>query len=319
MTAAIILNYKTWETTINCIESIKKTSEDIKIYVVDNDSPNNSFDILLREYENDIDVKVIHSGGNLGYAKGNNFGARKAIDDGHKLLLLTNNDIIFEENAINNMINSLNDDVEISSVAPLIKSLNGEIESLPIVSPISTLDYLLSFTRLNKILRIINKESPVIEKYELKINEDVPLKRIYKFSGCCFMIRSKDFIEVGMFDDGTFMYFEEDILCHKLKNKDYQSYHRSDAVIQHHHGKTTGSNNFFVDSEMFKSEMYYFSKYGNINIFALIILYLDRIITPLIKMLKKKYKVSKEEYFSLIQTTMKSIGQYKFKRRKILV
>lgn len=316
MLAAIILNYKTWETTIKCIESIKNTSDGVKIYVVDNDSPNNSYDILLNEYKYDSDVKVFNSGGNLGYAKGNNYGAIKAINDGHEILLFTNNDIIFEEEAINKMANEINNNDEISSIAPLIKSLNGEIESLPIVSSISTFDYLLSFTRLNKITRIVRREIPVKEKYELKINEASPLKEIYKFSGCCFMIRSHVFKEVGMFDEGTFMYFEEDILCHKLQERGYKSFHRSDAIIEHHHGKTTGSNNFFVDSEMFKSEMYYFVKYKKINLILLILLYLDRAITPLIKVLKKRYEVSLKEYFSLNQMTIKITVYNKFPNRK---
>ena len=316
MLAAIILNYKTWETTIKCIESIKNTIDGVKIYVVDNDSPNNSYDILLNEYKYDSDVRVFNSGGNLGYAKGNNYGAIKAINDGHEILLFTNNDIIFEEEAINKMANEINNNDEISSIAPLIKSLTGEIESLPIVSPISTFDYLLSFTRLNKITRIVRKEIPVKEKYELKINEESPLKEIYKFSGCCFMIRSHVFKEVGMFDEGTFMYFEEDILCHKLRERGYKSFHRSDAIIEHHHGKTTGSNNFFVDSEMFKSEMYYFVKYNKINLILLILLYLDRATTPLIKVLKKRYEVSLKEYFSLIQMTIKITVYNKFPNRK---
>ena len=316
MIATIILNYKTWETTINCIESIKNTSDGVKIYVVDNDSPNNSYDILLNKYKNDVNIDVIQSGMNLGYAKGNNVGATKAINDGYEILLFTNNDIIFEDEAIKKMANDLNRNDKVSSISPLIKSLKGEIESLPIVSRISTGDYVLSFTRLNKFIKLVRKESPIKEKYELKVNKDYPLKEIYKFSGCCFMIKSQVFKEVGMFDDGTFMYFEEDILCHKLEERGYKSFHRSDAIIQHHHGKTTGSNNFFVDSEMFKSEMYYFAKYREINFILLMFLYFDRIVTPLIKMLKKKYKVSFKDYVNLIQITIKTIIKYKFTKYK---
>lgn len=316
MIAAIILNYITWETTISCIESIRKTCDVVKIYVIDNDSPNDSYNILYNKYKDDEDINVFNSGGNLGYAKGNNFGALKAINDKYEILLFTNNDIVFEENAINKMIDTLFENKKISSLAPLIKSINGEIESLPLIATVSTFDYLLSYTRLNKIARIIKKENLVKEKYELKITKDLPLNKIYRFSGCCFMIRSKDFEDVGMFDENTFLYFEEDILCYKLEKRGFQSYHKSDAVIQHHHGKTTGSNNFLVESEMFISEMYYFTKYKNINYFYLTFLYLDRIITPLINILKKKYKISSKEYVGLILKTLKTITKYKLKRNK---
>lgn len=315
MVAAIILNYKTWETTIKCIESIQRTSCDVKIYVVDNCSPNNCYEILLAKYKKHPDVKVFKTNKNLGYARGNNFGANMAINDGHDILLFSNNDIIFEEKTIKRMADSLRNNQKISCVAPLIKSLTGSIESLPIISPISTCDYLLSYTRLNKILKFVKTESPVEKNYELKISKENPLKEIYRFSGCCFMIRSDVFEAVGFFDEETFMYFEEDILCHKLNEKGYKSYHISDAIIQHHHGKTTGNNNYFVDSEMFKSEIYYFSKYRKTHFINLIYLYFDRVITPPIKATKNYYTFSLKEYKSLIRTTINTIIKYKFKHR----
>ena len=315
MIAVIILNYNTWETTINCIESIKKTSERVKIYVVDNNSPNNSYKNLMNKYSNDILVKVIQSSVNLGYAKGNNLGAKVAIEDGYKILLFSNNDIIYENGAINKMVKVLIDNDEISCVAPLIKSLNGEVESLPIVSQISIPDYLFSFTRLNKIKKLFNRNYSFVKKYELKIEKDNCLSKIYKFSGCCFMIKSNVFHEVNGFDDETFMYFEEDILCYKLEEIGFSSFHVADAIIQHHHGKSTGRNNFFVHSEMFKSEILYFTKYRNINIIYLSFLYTDRLATPLISIIKKRYKLSSKEYLDLIQTTLNTIIKHKFSEK----
>ena len=76
----IILNYLAFNNTIECIESIKKQSSveyDIRIIVVDNASPNDSYMILKNKYDNDSMVYIYQTNHNIGFACGNNYGYRK--------------------------------------------------------------------------------------------------------------------------------------------------------------------------------------------------------------------------------------------------
>ena len=54
MIGIVILNYLTYNETIKCVDSIKKTGyRDKKIVIVDNASQNDSFKFLYDTYKND--------------------------------------------------------------------------------------------------------------------------------------------------------------------------------------------------------------------------------------------------------------------------
>ena len=72
--AVIIINYNKYEKTIECIESIEnsKINDEYKIYLLDNNSTNNSVDILRNKFKNYRNLEIIESNENIGYARGNN-------------------------------------------------------------------------------------------------------------------------------------------------------------------------------------------------------------------------------------------------------
>ena len=57
----IIVNYRNYELTIKCIKSVKASIKNInyEIIVIDNDSPNQSYEKILNEFKN-IDKKIMH-------------------------------------------------------------------------------------------------------------------------------------------------------------------------------------------------------------------------------------------------------------------
>src|SRR5579872_5438845 len=83
--AVIILNYKTPKLVISCIESIKKNKwkNEIEIWAVDNDSGDNSLEIIKKEFKN---IRFIQSDSNIGFAGGNNLALKEAKADYYMLL-----------------------------------------------------------------------------------------------------------------------------------------------------------------------------------------------------------------------------------------
>ena len=101
MLGIIIINFNKYEKTVDCIKSIFDTvKSDYKIYLLDNCSANNSFEILNNLYKDDPRVEMIESKENLGYARGNNLCLEKAEKDGCEYVLISNNDIVYKENAV---------------------------------------------------------------------------------------------------------------------------------------------------------------------------------------------------------------------------
>jgi GT2 family glycosyltransferase len=303
MIGFVILNYNTWEMTIRCVESIFKTcKQNYTIYIVDNGSINDSYHFLKEQYRNNKNVKVINNE-NLGYAKGNNVGIRYAMKDGHDIITITNNDVIFLDESIDHMFTFLEKSQNAAVLSPYILSPEGELQNLPSLKPIKPLDYLLYNTKLSNFASL-NKKRRYNQEYYLSgdsiRNEPIP---IYKFSGCCFMARREMFEKIGLFDENTFLYYEEDILCYKMNKSGYKAYFLPDSKIIHHHGLTTGKDNLFVDTEMFKSEMYFLSRCYQLNLFTMLFIYIDRAITPIMKKIRHRYNLTFKEYLVFLRKT----------------
>ena len=67
----VILNYKTYQDTIKCVQSIVNTidTDNYFIVIVDNGSDNESLEVLNKEYEKDDKIAVLDAEKNLGFSK----------------------------------------------------------------------------------------------------------------------------------------------------------------------------------------------------------------------------------------------------------
>mgnify|MGYP001416342161 FL=1 len=97
----VILHYQNIDDTINCINSIKKLQgldSNYKIILVDNKSPNNTGKELEKKYINDSNIETVLLEKNYGFSKANNIAFKKAKEYNPEIVLVLNNDIIFEDN-----------------------------------------------------------------------------------------------------------------------------------------------------------------------------------------------------------------------------
>ena len=103
----IIVNYNTYELTKICVDSILKTTKDnVSIIVVDNASTNNSYEILSNNYELNKRVLIKHSPENRGYSAGLNYGLTYARELNADFYIFSNNDLLFKEGVIDELINT---------------------------------------------------------------------------------------------------------------------------------------------------------------------------------------------------------------------
>ena len=97
----VILNYKKYNETINCVESLLKQAEvDMEIVIVDNGSENESAEILRERFGQYSNCHILESGENLGFAKGNNLGISYLRKQGVEYIWVTNSDTIFTDELI---------------------------------------------------------------------------------------------------------------------------------------------------------------------------------------------------------------------------
>ena len=83
----------------------KQTYQNFILYCVDNASTDNSIDNAKKISEKyGINTKFLPQTENFGVAKGNNIGIKNALKDECKYILLSNNDIILEDNCIERLL-----------------------------------------------------------------------------------------------------------------------------------------------------------------------------------------------------------------------
>ena len=81
----VLVNYNGIQDTIECIESIKKTTySNYYIVVVDNASTKGDINIVKQQWD---DIIVIKNDENVGFAKANNIGIKYALDHDSDLIV----------------------------------------------------------------------------------------------------------------------------------------------------------------------------------------------------------------------------------------
>lgn len=246
-TGVLILNYNTYDATIQCIESIERYNTAlIKYIVVDNGSTNADVILKLDGYfksrfldgykmfnENDKiedlpDLSFIIGSSNTGYAQGNNLGLKfiyndKAIDN----VLVINNDVIFVADIITNLIHIKSRLTDAAILSPLLFKKDGisidyNCARLEHSSWELILTYIFAYKNIfNYINYKTNKRYILKEKPDLLSCEHVEIELP---SGSC-MLCSKIFLQnIGGFDPHTFLYFEENILYRKIKKYNLKNY-----------------------------------------------------------------------------------------------
>lgn len=307
-TGVIILNYNNSNDTINCIESlIKYTNKDkIKIIVVDNGSTDNSVIDINRfmsskyksefqniNYEKDINKKrkldlplitFVLSERNEGYAIGNNKGLEVSIkDESISNILILNNDILFTSNILDDLLlfHYSRKDVGISCPLLLKKNMK-DIDYTCARKDYKFIQmffqYLFLFIDVLHILSYFNNKQSII-KQDLSLLEKKQPIEIEMPSGSCMLMSKKLLMEIGLFDNNTFLYFEENILYQKIRKRGYKNY-----ILPYlsciHLGASTSKTipSTFTMKCHINSNLYYLKEYKK-NKF---LYYFIKVMTPLI-------------------------------------
>lgn len=225
----VILNYNTWEDTIKEIEILKELIDvNFKdIIVVDNCSPNNSYE-KLKEYSLKTGITLLYSEANKGYAAGNNIGLRYSYNNGYKYAWILNNDILIEDkDIVKKILSVFEKDEKVAVVNPDIYTPNGHLCNRNSIRGNvwdSTLG-ILQFVKKSRIIKDLGGYG-----------------YIYRPQGCCMMVDLKKMNDVDYMDEHTFLYVEEPILAERLLAKGYKCACITNTSVIHNHSTTVKSN-----------------------------------------------------------------------------
>lgn len=224
----IIVNWNTKELLRNCINSIisetKKYS--YEIWVVDNNSPDNSAEMIKNEFS---DVKLIANKTNNGFAMGNNQALEKAES---KYLLLLNPDTLIINNAIDKMLDYM---IVNNNHVLTCKLLNEDYTLQKTVSDFFSLKN--SFIE-NRFFSDIFKNFNLSGKKLTSFWDHNSLREIDWAHGAVLLMSSKAFKDTGLLDENFFIYAEEMDYYKRLRKAGYIAIYHPDIKIIHY-GKSS--------------------------------------------------------------------------------
>lgn len=219
--ACVILNYNDSGTTVKLLNLIQNYTVFEMIVVVDNNSTDNSLEVL-KEYETDK-VAVIRSQKNGGYGYGNNCGIRHAEERGFDYALVANPDVVFKEKDIVDCLDIISANDDVAAIAPRIK--NGI--AFKIAPPL--LDITYSSLLLNKIFKPRYYPSSYYDN-------DSGMVYVDALPGSLVLFDIRKFSEVGMYDENVFLYNEELIIGKKFLDRGYKTVLNLNDEYLHMHG-----------------------------------------------------------------------------------
>ncbi|MDU1567701.1 MAG: glycosyltransferase family 2 protein [Clostridium sp.] len=236
--AIILVNYNGKNYNEECINSIlKSTYKNYEIIVVDNNSIDNSVELLVEKFDNNI--KIITSESNLGFSGANNLGIKYALENEFDYVMLLNNDTVIDKDMIKIMVDSSFNSVVVSPKIyyyddkNILWSAGGRInwfKGLSIQYGINEMD-----------------------------NEENNKKKEIEFAtGCCILIPIQAIKKVGMMSEDYFLYYEDTDYCVRLIRKGFKIIYEPKAVLYHKVSATTGGE---------KSKMYWYYMTRNRLIF----------------------------------------------------
>lgn len=217
----IIVNYNGSMYLANCLGSVLKSSYDpFEIILVDNASTDDSTSIVKELFKKD-QIIVVWNSSNLGFAEGNNVGARYARGD---YLVFLNNDTKVEPTWLKELVKVMESDVKIGAAQSKLLMLdrNGIIDS--------TGDF-VDFYGVAMQRGLGERDLGQYENVE-----EVPSAR-----GACMIVRRSVIREVGLFDPDFYMVLEDVDICWRLRLKGYKVVYVPKSVV-HHKGLGTPSS-----------------------------------------------------------------------------
>lgn len=254
--SAIIVNYNAGHILLKAVHSLLHAACVIKIFVIDNNSTDNSLDEIERLAESEFRLVCIRNQANLGFAKACNV-AIPMVESSYMLFL--NPDCIIEPGALETMLSYMKTTPSAAMVGPCLLNPDGSEQAggrRAVPTPWRAFVRVFGLSRLCKYYPRYFKDF-LLHQQPLP---DGPIE-IEAISGSCMLVRGKAVKDVGAMDEGYFMHCEDLDWCMRFRQKGWKIIFIPNARVLHYKGVCSKSRPIFVEWHKHKGMIRFYSKF----------------------------------------------------------
>jgi GT2 family glycosyltransferase len=285
----VVLNYNNFNDTIGCVNSILRIihRDDYCVVIVDNASPNNSFEVLTSEYEGHPKITLVQSEKNGGYSSGNNIGIRILLEMGvPEVIIATNDTEVISHDLLDKF-----DELDVSHVGIVgtdVVTPEGIHQNPPLYAP--TFLYFLNlylFEPMAWLRSNIYRCMPAVERTRRSSvaggieslgasNVSKNCCSVYMLHGCFLYLTNSYLDKVGLLDENLFMYGEEDLMAWNCEMHRLKKLYLPSVKVLHKDGLSTKlvhkkDKEEFVRTMTIKSKQYLCQKIGKWKLISILV------------------------------------------------
>jgi GT2 family glycosyltransferase len=237
----VVLNWNGWRDTVDCLTSLQALDyKNRHILVLDNGSTNDS---LQRIRERSSNAEVIQLPQNLGFAGGCNVGIRLALAGGAHYVWLLNNDTKVHPGALRAMVQMAETDSRIGAVGSVIYDMSR---------PRSVLAWgggrvSLWFGRSDHY------------------TAETSSRKLAYLTGASLLLRREALEDVGLLDEGFFMYWEDADLCFRLRKAGWKLAVASESRVWHKEKASLGKASSIRDVYLWTSMVRFCDRHAPVS------------------------------------------------------
>ncbi|MDX1934292.1 MAG: glycosyltransferase family 2 protein [Capsulimonadales bacterium] len=256
--AVIVVSWNTRPLLENCLRSLFAGNVDggTEVFVVDNASGDGSAAMVRTFFP---DVRLLQTGENLGFARANNRALRQA--DARYCLLL-NPDTIVPAGTLRQLVEVAEASPRVAACGPLLLNEDGSPQFCWARFPGAAFEWSGRHDLSQSPYPLVDFADPERRSRMKPFVADW-------VGGACLLVRSSALRQVGLLDEGYFMYTEETDWCYRFRAAGYETLCVPSVTVTHLGGGSSRLVPERTRDRMYRSRLRFYRKwYGPIGSLA---------------------------------------------------
>ena len=255
----IIVSYNVRHYVEQCLlsvyASLKQGGIDGEVFVVDNDSPDNSAGYIAHRFPADRfpALHIIPNARNVGFGRANNQAIRRSKGE---YVLFLNPDTIITEHTLKDALDFADAHPDLGVMG--VRMISGDGRFAP-ESRRGLPTPWVSFCKMTGLGALFPKSRRFGRYYMRYLPDDQPCP-IDIVSGAFMLCRRESLNKVGYFDEAFFMYGEDIDLSYRFLKAGFQNYYIPTPIL-HYKGESTKKNTYHYVHTFYEAMLIFFRKH----------------------------------------------------------